>query len=107
MASTHSRNETDEKTPEISIPPFNVGLWESDEDMVNLRISFSETCRYAWNQGMHSYLAGDWPTALTYFDEMLSETDGTDGPALFLRRMITSCDSKAPPDWSGDRVLDD
>jgi len=107
MTSAFSRHDHDEKTPEIMIPKFNVGLWESDDDMVSLRMLFSDTCRYAWNEGMRSYLDGNWSTALTYFDQVLLETNGTDGPALFLKRVITSNDSKAPHDWSGYRLLED
>jgi hypothetical protein len=105
ISSYLSKNEIDEKTPDIRIPLFHVGLWESDEDIVLLRAYFSEKCRDMWNQGIHSYLIGDWSKALSYLDQVLLETNGTDGPTIFLKHLITSYNSTTPRDWPGYRVL--
>ena len=91
--------------PEIELPTFALSLWDDDLDMVNLRMHFRKEMREAWNKGIIAFVAGDWSKATNQFKEVLTLTDGKDGPSKYLLSRMESHAYKVPVDWKGFTVL--
>ena len=88
---------------EIIVEEFSVDLWELDEDVVNLGKHFKDENRKIWNDGMQSYISGDWSSAKAYCTEVLNRTDNKDGPSTNLMDIMSSYGYKVPDNWKGYR----
>lgn len=93
------------EAPDIVLPPFTPGIWDEDRDMVNLRKHITEQIRDIWNNGIESFIEGDWADARDNFQEVLDKTKGNDGPSKLLLQEINKHNCISPPNWQGYRSL--
>ena len=93
------------EAPDIVLPPFTPSVWETDRDMVNLRKHINGQIRAAWNEGIESFIKGEWSNAAEKFQEVLTITNGSDGPSKLLLQEMKNYNWIPPPDWKGYRIL--
>lgn len=93
------------EAPLIVLPPFSVDVWESDEDIINLRANMSGKTKEIWDNGINAFVKGDWGSAVNFFYEVLESTGGKDGPSKNIMTKMREYDFKVPPDWKGHRTL--
>ena len=92
--------------PEIILPPYTVGIWTTDEDLVAMRTHMSTEILDTWDGGMHAFIEGDWKKATEMFQNVLNITAGKDGPSKnILRHMEEDYGGKVPMDWRGYRDM--
>jgi len=91
------------EVPEIVIKPYNVRMWEDDNELIQLRHLVNDSFRALWRDGIAAYIRGDWPKARDIFHETLKRTNGEDGPSKNLIEVIDHHGGIAPQDWQGYR----
>ena len=88
---------------------YDVLLWKQDQDLIQLRCLSTPDFNKAFDQGLGSYLSGDWLRAKDYLkkaDAMMKNSDiKGDGPSQVLLNYMQAQDWKCPPDWKGYRPL--
>jgi hypothetical protein len=88
---------------------YDVMLWETDPDLVQLRSMATPEFLRTYRTGLEYYLGGDWLKAkdfLTQTDQMMNESDTNgDGPSQTLLSYMQARDWKCPSDWDGYRPL--
>eukprot|EP00957_Ditylum_brightwellii_P128374 9791007-Ditylum_brightwellii.AAC.1 len=87
------------EAPDIILDDFSVKVWETDEDMVSLRMHLGEECRAVWSHGMDAFIAGDWSTAVVKFNEVLEITNGMDGPSKHILGVMEDFQFTIPENW--------
>ncbi|KAL7552648.1 hypothetical protein ACHAWF_015882 [Thalassiosira exigua] len=87
--------------PDIEINKDFPYVWMSDADVVRARSRFGENQRRTWHLGMEAFEEGRWDVAKDRFDEVLAESDGKDGPSLYLLKRMGEHDFRAPDSWQG------
>jgi len=89
--------------PVIATPPYNTGVWTTDEDLMELRHMVGDKFRSIWNDGINAYIKGDWRKARDIFHETSKMGERPDGPSQFLIELIDHHGGTAPSDWKGYR----
>lgn len=87
--------------PAIRISNNFPNIWRTDEDILRVRSHFSGKQREIWGLGMKAFEEGHWDVAKTHFEDVLDQSHGKDGPALYLLKRMKDCDNCAPVDWMG------
>lgn len=105
LPSTQNTPKALGEAPDIVIPPFTPGIWDDDIDMVNLRKHITDQIRNTWNEGIDHFIKGEWAEAKTKFQDVLDVTNGDDGPAILLLKVINQHNCISPPNWKGYRAL--
>ncbi len=88
---------------------YDVGIWERDQDLIQLRHLATSTFKETYRQGLENYLSGDWEKAREYFikaDSLMINSDSSgDGPSKTLIAYMRKRDFQCPHDWKGFRPL--
>jgi class 3 adenylate cyclase len=91
--------------PTINLPPYTPDIWESDDDLLELRHKTTGAeFRKKWPQGVSDYLQGNWVEAAQCFRRTLELTNNQDGPSKFLLKVMSETNFEAPEDWPGYRI---
>lgn len=67
--------------------------------------TFSGKQREAWNLGMNAFEAGQWGVAKDYFNCVMDQSGGIDGPSRFLLQKMEELNFCAPDSWQGYRQI--
>ena len=88
--------------PVIEVKPYTQAVWETDQDLVDLRHLVDEKFLALWSRGIAAYVEGGaaWALARETFVETLRLSGGKDGPSKFLIEFMDDfhCDH-----WPGFR----
>lgn len=92
--------------PEIILPPYTTGIWNTDEDLIAMRTHMRDEILETWDNGMNAFIKGDWENAREEFNRVLEITSGKDGPSQnILRHMDEDYGGNVPMDWKGYRDM--
>lgn len=95
--------DSSKTAPTITLKPYNENVWMEDDDIVELRVNFSDNLRAIWVGAITAYVEGRWDKAKEVLSEIMVLTKKKDGPAKFLLLIINKHGGKAPEDWQGYR----
>ncbi len=96
-------NDRKTEAPVIIVPGYTQNVWTDDADIVELRYQINDSFRALWENGIASYVKGDWQKARDIFHETMRLSKGKDGPSKFLMEIIDHHGGTAPHDWPGYR----
>jgi len=83
-------------------------VFEQDADLLALRSHIFQEFVDTFNEGVSSYLIGDWSTARIFLEasnKLMVPTFGCDGPSKTLLEYMETRNWTAPNDWAGFRPL--
>lgn len=98
------QNDRITEAPTIVVEPYTQDVWMTDADLVELRHNISDSFRALWENGIASYIKGDWQKARDIFHETAKLSKNKDGPTKHLMEVIDEHGGSAPHDWPGYRM---
>eukprot|EP00957_Ditylum_brightwellii_P050995 3867209-Ditylum_brightwellii.AAC.1 len=88
---------------------YDTYMWEHDQDLIQLRRLSTPAFNKAFNEGISSYLGGNWNRARECLEQanmIMSESDSIgDGPSQTILNYMRNRSWTCPSEWKGYRPL--
>ena len=80
-------------------------LFETDEDLIEMRKGFSDQFFMQFNKAFYFYEIGDWKQARIEFEKVEGIKGKPDAPTKTILEFMKETDYQKPKDWEGYRIL--
>ncbi|KAL3784601.1 hypothetical protein HJC23_007057 [Cyclotella cryptica] len=77
------------------------GVWKTDVDVDRVRAHFTAQQRCQWETGIQAFIDGKWEVAKANFEDVLKQSENTDGPSKLMLGRMKEYNYSSPESWPG------